>query len=172
MALDWRKLEKTLMQSLGLKATPLSGGGWLAKEDGESDKVLAQLKGTAGKSISIKHQDLIDLIRHSRVARKLPAFVLYFVGDEPYVLVRAGDLQKAARYIKYGEFRNGTESSSTGKRRASNPPNPVPVRRTVDKTVRGNDNPIPNRRGVSTLRSASINRSRPGSSRSNSDKGK
>jgi hypothetical protein len=104
------------MQALGLKPTVLSGGGWIEKEDGESDKVLAQLKGTAGKSISVKHQDLIDLIRHSRVAHKLPVFVLYFAGDEPYVMVRAGDLQKAAKYIKYGEF-NGGKSNSAGKGR-------------------------------------------------------
>lgn len=106
MSLDWRKIERQVMQSLGLKATPLSGGGWVQKEDGESDKILAQMKGSEGKAISVKRQDWDDLIRHARISRKLPVFVVVFAGDEPYVMVRAGDLQKAAKYLKYGEMDN------------------------------------------------------------------
>jgi hypothetical protein len=106
MSLLWRKIERQVMQSLGLKPQALSGGGWIQKEDGESDNVLAQMKGTEGKSVSVKQQDWNDLIRHARIAHKLPIFVVYFHGDEPYVMVRAGDLQKAARYIKYGEMEN------------------------------------------------------------------
>lgn len=100
--IDWRKLEKEIMRSLGLKPTALSGGGWLEKEDGESDTILAQLKGTEKKSISFKQQDMRDLIKHSRISGKLPVFVLYFAGDEPYILVRAGDLQKVAKNMRYG----------------------------------------------------------------------
>lgn len=99
--LDYRKIEKDVMRSLGLKPAALSGGGWVEKEDGESDRIIAQLKSTAGKSVSVKHQDMKDLIRHSRVTHKLPVFVVYFVGEEPMVMVRAGDLQKAAKYLKY-----------------------------------------------------------------------
>lgn len=106
MSLLWRKIERQVMQSLGLKPQPLSGGGWIRKEDGESDNVLAQMKGTEGKSVSVRKQDVDDLIRNARVSHKLPIFVVYFHGDEPYVMVRAGDLQKAAKYLKYGEMDN------------------------------------------------------------------
>lgn len=162
LPVKWRKVEREVMQSLGLKPSALSGGGWLEKEDGESDRVLAQLKSTAGKSISVTHIDLRDLIRHSRVAHKLPVFVLYFVGDEPYVMVRAGDLQKAARYLKYPAEKEikDAKGSSRGKERNTNTKTPVQIRRANSKEIWRNNVSVSDRRGVSTVRAPSSNRSR------------
>lgn len=171
MLVKWRQVERAVMQQLGFKPTALSGGGWLEKEDGESDNVLAQLKSTAGKSISVKHQDLKDLIKHSRVSHKLPVFVLYFVGDEPYVLVRAGDLKKAAKYVRFNSDGNkntsnkkevvkDAKSQSGGARRPINPPNPVQIRGTVSKAVRRSNPKVSDRGGIPTVRTPSSNRSR------------
>ena len=38
--------EKEVLKSLGLTPTPQSGAGWVAKEDGENEIILAQLKST------------------------------------------------------------------------------------------------------------------------------
>jgi Holliday junction resolvase len=100
---NWKKREKEVIKSFGLKPVPLSGADWTAKEDGESDKILAQLKSSIGKSISVKAQDIRDLVKHSRQARKMPVMILDFVGDEPLVVVRAGDLNKVAKFLKWNE---------------------------------------------------------------------
>lgn len=99
---DRRRNEKSVIESLGLTPTPLSGSGWLYKEDGESEHILCQLKSTDREQITVKLLDVRQLIKHSRIAHKTPVFVLDFGGrEEPLVIVRAGDLQRAARYLKY-----------------------------------------------------------------------
>ena len=50
----WRKNERDVMERLGLEPTPNSGSGWIAKEDGQSDDVICQLKSTDAESISFK----------------------------------------------------------------------------------------------------------------------
>lgn len=102
------------MQSLGLHPTALSGAGWLAKEDGESSKVIAQLKSTEGKSISVKRQDVNDLVKNARIARKLPIFVLSFVGeDQPWVMVRADKLRKVVKAL--GEAKDSRKAEEATK---------------------------------------------------------
>lgn len=104
------------MQQLGLKPTALSGAGWLAKEDGESDKVIAQLKSTEGKSISVKRQDVEDLAHNARIARKLPVFVLSFVGqDQPWVMIRADQLRKVVKAI--GEAKDNRKAEEAAEAR-------------------------------------------------------
>lgn len=88
-----RDRERKMMAKLGLRPQPLSGGGWIHKEDGESDTLMAQLKSTEGKSQSITRVDLRDLLVHALEAGKVPVFVVDFVGDpEPWLLVRPSDL--------------------------------------------------------------------------------
>lgn len=99
----WKVREKVVIREFGLKPVPLSGADWTAKEDGESEHVLAQLKSTEGKAISVKKQDIDDLVKHSRQAHKLPVMILDFVGKEPLVMVRAGDIKKLAKYLKWNE---------------------------------------------------------------------
>jgi hypothetical protein len=95
----WRKHEKETMLELGLTPTPLSGAGYIFKEDGENERVIAQLKSTEAKSISIKKIDIDDLVKHGRISRKIPVFVVCFYGSEPWVMVRASQIRKAGRYI-------------------------------------------------------------------------
>ena len=92
----WRQREKELMTQLGLKPVPLSGAGWVEKEDGESETILAQLKSTEGQSITVNKQDVLDLFYHSRVAHKLPLFILDFGGDFQLFLIRPDELKQIA----------------------------------------------------------------------------
>jgi len=98
-----RKREKSLMRSLyllGVKPQPLSGAGWLKKEDGEGERVLVQLKSTEKESISIKFLDIETLIRNSIMIGKTPVFMIDFVQTNlQLVCFRADDLEKIARII-------------------------------------------------------------------------
>ena len=57
----YAKNEYELMKELGLKATKNSGAGWIEKEDGQNEHVIAQLKSTDKNSISLKLLDLEKL---------------------------------------------------------------------------------------------------------------
>lgn len=129
----WGKYEQGIAKQLGLTATPRSGAGWISKEDMESDKILAQLKSTEGKSISVKRQDVDDLVINARIARKLPVFVLSFVGeDQPWLMVKANQLTKVAKYI--GQTDNkGKDKEASETRHTSN------VRRHLWKAPRRNN---------------------------------
>ena len=45
--------ERETMEMLGMRQVPGSGNGWVAKEDGENEHLLCQLKSTDGNSIGI-----------------------------------------------------------------------------------------------------------------------
>jgi len=98
----WRDREKRIMGGLGLRTQPGSGSlDWTRKEDGESDTILAQLKSTEAKSITVNKQDLLDLFYHARVSHKLPVFVIDFVGQESFqmLLVRRDELKEIAEAL-------------------------------------------------------------------------
>lgn len=85
------------MARLGLQQTAGSGNSWIAKEDGESDTVLCQLKSTDADSIRIKKQDIDALLYHAAVAHKVPLFAIQFLQtEELYLMVRPEDLRKMA----------------------------------------------------------------------------
>ena len=90
----WSGYEKRLLSKLGLKPAPGSGSGWIHKEDGESDSLLVQLKSTEGKSITVKKQDVDDLLYHARIAHKTPVFVLSFVDSHTMVCVLLDDVDE------------------------------------------------------------------------------
>jgi hypothetical protein len=94
------KNEAEVMQRLGLKPTKASGAGWIEKEDGQSDTIIAQLKSTDKSSITIQKQD-IDTLRHNAItAHKTPVFVLQFLqSGELYVLCKLEDIQEISQEI-------------------------------------------------------------------------
>lgn len=81
------KNEKQIMKKLGLIPTPGSGSGWINKEDGENNFILAQLKSTDSSSIKINKLDMDKLEYHANVAHKIPLFVLQFLEDDSLFLV-------------------------------------------------------------------------------------
>ena len=103
----YRKNEKEVMESLGLKPTKNSGSGWVEKEDGQSEEVICQLKSTDAESIRIHKKDLDILSYNATVAHKLPVFAIQFLqSNEVYLLVKPDMLCEAAQYIKTGEYNN------------------------------------------------------------------
>lgn len=89
----YSKNEKEVMKLLGLKPVPMSGAGWIEKEDGENDEVLCQLKSTDAESYRIQKLDLEKLEYHAKVSHKLPVFVIQFLKDDSlYALLRIEDL--------------------------------------------------------------------------------
>ena len=62
----YRKNEKEVMESLGLKPTYNSGSGWVEKEDGQNEDVICQLKSTDAQSIKINQKDIRILEKKDR----------------------------------------------------------------------------------------------------------
>jgi hypothetical protein len=96
----WNKREKEIMKLLGLKPQPASGSGWLLKEDGESSKLMAQLKSTEQKAIRIDRQVIKDLVYHARLSHKVPILVLDYVDDFLLVCARKDDLGKVVKALE------------------------------------------------------------------------
>ena len=97
------KNEKQTLKSLGLKQVPGSGNGWVHKEDGENEYVLAQLKSTDAKSISLKLLDIEKLEYHANVSHKIPVFIVQFLkSNDVFRLARPLDMPALAEYIKTG----------------------------------------------------------------------
>lgn len=100
MSRKWTKREKEIMRKLGLQPTKGSGSGWIEKEDGQSDEIIAQLKSTEGKGIRVDHIAVRDLFYNARVTHKIPVFVLDFMKyDHLLVCVRPKDLVKVAKLL-------------------------------------------------------------------------
>lgn len=101
----YRKNEADIMKSLGLKPTKNSGSTWLEKEDGQSDKVICQLKSTDKESIRIHKKDLDVLNYNAEVAHKLPVFAIQLIqSNEVYLIIKPDMLEDMAKYIKTGEY--------------------------------------------------------------------
>lgn len=101
----WSGNEREVMELLGLRQVPGSGNGWVAKEDGESEHVLCQLKSTEASSIRVQKQDIDKLEYHALVSKKLPVFAIQFVtSGQVYLLVKPLDLNEVAKYIKSGSY--------------------------------------------------------------------
>jgi hypothetical protein len=99
--------EKEVMNDLGLKETKGSGGGWIEKEDGQNDFVIAQLKSTDKESYKLNKLDIEKLEYNAMVTKKIPMFVIQFLRDDSrYALVAIEDIPKIAEYINTGEVTN------------------------------------------------------------------
>ena len=97
----YRKNEAEVMERLGFSPVANSGAGWISKEDGESDKMLCQLKSTDKESISIKQHDLHALEIHALESHKLPVFAFQFLNrDEVWLAVKESDIEDFKRLIQ------------------------------------------------------------------------
>lgn len=97
----YRNNEREVMEGLGLMPTPNSGSGWIVKEDGESEDIIAQLKSTDANSIKVNKKDIDTLIYHSYVSHKIPLFIIQFLNsNDIYFIIRPEDLQDLSGLIK------------------------------------------------------------------------
>ena len=99
--------EKQIMKQLGLTRHTASGAGWIFKEDGSNNKILAQLKSTDNKSISIKLLDIENLERNALISHKYPIFIIDFISKgQQWIMVNIDDInlnnigKEAFRIIK------------------------------------------------------------------------
>ena len=106
----YRKNEEEVMEALGLQATKNSGAGWVEKEDGQNDHLIAQLKSTDAKSINIKLRDIQVLEANALVCHKVPMFVVQFLetGDT-FIMARPRDMEQVVEYINTGVCEKPTE---------------------------------------------------------------
>lgn len=92
------------MKDLGLKPASGSGNGWIEKEDGENDHIIAQLKSTDKTSYKITQLDLEKLEYHANIANKVPMFIIQFLNEDTrYALMAIEDIPLVAQYINTGE---------------------------------------------------------------------
>lgn len=93
------------MKLLGLEPVPNSGSGWVAKEDGESENILCQLKSTDAMSIKLNLNDIHVLEKHAVVSHKLSVFAIQFLtSNDVYVLCKPLDLLEVSKYISTGKI--------------------------------------------------------------------
>ena len=113
--------ERETLEALGFKQVPGSGNGWVAKEDGESDNTLVQLKSTENSSYAVSLLDLKKLEVHAETEHKFPLFHIQFLKqDKIYALVSIENLEDLNDMIKTGKVKERTVSvqeSTTVKRK-------------------------------------------------------
>lgn len=113
--------ERETLEVLGFKQVPGSGNGWVAKEDGESDNTLVQLKSTESASYTVSLLDLKKLEVHAETEHKFPLFLIQFLKqDKIYALVSIENLEDLNDMIKTGKVKERTVSvqeSTTVKRK-------------------------------------------------------
>lgn len=99
----YRKNEARIMKQLGLNPTKNSGAGWVEKGDGKNDYIIAELKSTEKKSISVKFEDLAKIEEHGLVANKIPIFCIQdLTNDEVFVMMKPENIVSVAKYLKTG----------------------------------------------------------------------
>ena len=95
--------EKEVLKSLGLTPTPQSGAGQVAKEEGENEIILAQLKSTDQGSYRIRIEDINQLEYHAIVSNKLPIFLIQFLkSNRMYALVNLEDIPEISKALTFG----------------------------------------------------------------------
>ena len=100
----YRKNEREVMLKLGIRPCANSGAGWIEKEDGQNDYIIAQLKSTDADSIKIVMNDVDILETNAAVAHKIPIFILQFLkNDDVFISVRPADLPQIAQYLDCGK---------------------------------------------------------------------
>lgn len=113
--------ERETLEALGFKQVPGSGNGWVAKEDGESDNTLVQLKSTENASYTVSLLDLKKLEVHAETEHKFPLFLIQFLKqDKIYALVSIENLEDLNDMIKTGKVKEravSVQESTTVKRK-------------------------------------------------------
>lgn len=98
--------EKETLESLGFTQIPGSGNGWVAKEDGENELALVQLKSTDANSYTLKQFDMKQLEYHAQVEHKVPIFLVQFLQqDKVYAIVNVENLEELTEAIKQGSVK-------------------------------------------------------------------
>ena len=106
----YRKNEEEVMEALGLRPTKNSGAGWVEKEDGQNDYLIAQLKSTDANSIRVQLKDIEILEANAMVAHKVPMFVIQFLGTgDIFVMARPNDMEQVVKYINTGACERPTD---------------------------------------------------------------
>ena len=103
----YRKNEKEVMESLGLKATYNSGSGWIEKEDGQNEFIICQLKSTDAQSIKVSQKDLRILEHNASVSHKIPVFAIQFLNtNEVWLMTKPENLESVSEYLSTGSIEN------------------------------------------------------------------
>lgn len=105
--------EKKTLESLGFVPSPMSGAGWIVKEDGENDVAMVQLKSTDSSSYRLDILDMKKLEYHAYVSNKVPIFLVQFLKqDKVYAIVDVSnidDLFEAFNCNKKPEYQKITK---------------------------------------------------------------
>lgn len=118
--------ERETMEMLGMRQVPGSGNGWVAKEDGENERLLCQLKSTDGNSIGVKKIDIDKLLLNAETEHKLPVFAVQFLkSGEVYLLVRPIDIEEVAEYLDTGVVKRSEEDDIVEVKKAKAKKKPV-----------------------------------------------
>lgn len=100
----YRRNEEEVMRELGLNPTVNSGAGWVEKEDGQNDHLIAQLKSTDAASISIRLRDIEVLEANAQISHKVPVFVIQFLGTgDVFIMARPADMKEVVTYMDTGD---------------------------------------------------------------------
>lgn len=106
----YRRNEEEVMEALGLQPTKNSGAGWVEKEDGQNDHLIAQLKSTDANSIRVQLKDIEVLEANALVAHKVPMFVIQFLGTgDIFIMARPSDMEQVVEYINTGNCQRPTD---------------------------------------------------------------
>ena len=106
----YRKNEEEVMEALGLQPTKNSGAGWVEKEDGQNDHLIAQLKSTDANSIKVNLRDIEVLEANALVSHKVPVFVIQFLGTgDTFIMARPSDMNQVVQYINTGDCQRPTD---------------------------------------------------------------
>lgn len=106
----YRKNEAEVMEALGLRPTKNSGAGWVEKEDGQNDHLIAQLKSTDAASIKVNLRDIEIMEANALVSHKVPVFVIQFLGTgDIFVMARPSDMEQVVEYINTGSCQRPTD---------------------------------------------------------------
>lgn len=98
--------EKETLEKLGFVQVPGSGNGWIAKEDGENELALVQLKSTDSNLYTLKQFDMKQLEYHAQVEHKVPIFLIQFLQqDKVYAVVNVENLVELTEAIKEGSLK-------------------------------------------------------------------
>ena len=124
------KNERETLEALGFKQVPGSGNGWVAKEDGESDNTLVQLKSTESASYAVSLLDLKKLEIHAEIEHKFPLFLIQFLKQNKiYAVVSLENLDDLNSMIKTGKVKERSveivEDTTVKRKRISSSSNAV-----------------------------------------------
>ena len=113
--------EKKTIESLGFVPSPMSGAGWIVKEDGENDVAMVQLKSTDSSSYRLDILDMKKLEYHAYVSNKVPIFLVQFLKqDKVYAIIDVSnidDLFEAFNCNKKPEYQKITKIENKNERK-------------------------------------------------------